>query len=273
MMEHLANDSHHFKTSIVIIIGLLLLVAGLAITILGRKMRGSHGKYVNFLPVLGDPGSTKTDDIQHLSTAHDTFFVLPDISNYTRFIASSPFSATKSQEIVFGLLNAMIGSCDDTFELSKLEGDAVLFYCDARTHSKEQLERALIAIFDAFFETKQKIMSSENCAKAGRKSLDDLDLKIFVHRGDARRFNFRGSIDHFGADVIILHRLLKNNINGTRYIMVTDAASELVSFQGGFTSEKVNENLPEIGSIQAVVYRILDHARGNSAAVPNVVKV
>ena len=96
-------------------------------------------------------------------------------------------------------------------------------------------------MFDAFFEEKQQILESGICSCDACKHIDDLDLKVFVHRGEAARFSFRGSIDHFGTDVIILYRLMKNNVEGDRYVMVTDAARDSVSLNGNFSRHAIEE--------------------------------
>jgi len=260
VLEYLATDSHHFRTAVAIIVILMIAMATLVFFQFGRRQRGGQSRYSNSLPLFSDSPTTgsrsSNDGENHASMAHDTVFVVPDISHYTRFITANQQTAARAQEIVFSLINAMIEACDGTFELSKLEGDAMLFFCDARMHSREKIGQTIIAIFDAFAETKSQLVEKEAGFDDGCKNIDDLDLKIFVHRGETARFSFRGTIDHFGADVIILHRLMKNSVEGKRYIMVTDAASDLVSLDGNFDRESVEEDLAESGTIEATVFRI-----------------
>ena len=59
-------------------------------------------------------------------TPHETVFVLPDISHYTRFMAGTHFSFGHAQHIVLSLLDAMIEAATQTLELSKLEGAGLL---------------------------------------------------------------------------------------------------------------------------------------------------
>ena len=84
--------------------------------------------------------------------------------------------------------------------------------------------------------------------------MDDLDLKIFVHKGKAARFKFRGSVDHFGTDVIILHRLMKNGVNNHRYVMVTDAAAECIELALHNEPYQIEEEIEQVGSVRADIF-------------------
>ena len=199
-----------------------------------------------------DPGA----DIEAGSGTHDTVFVFPDISGYTRFMTGSEFSFAHAQFIVFSLINAMITAATKTVRLSKLEGDAALFFVDAAQLTPEELDKTLYRIFASFFAERQRLIDANACPCRACQSISDLDLKIFVHRGEAARFEFRGSVDHFGADVIVLHRLMKNGVNNRRYVMVSEAAVQSVAVSFGETPDFVREEIEHIGNISAEVYPI-----------------
>jgi len=201
---------------------------------------------------------------------HDTVFVFPDISGYTRFMTGSEFSFAHAQFIVFSLINAMITSATKTVRLSKLEGDAALFFIDAKRLTAEELDKTLYRIFAAFFAERQRLIDANACPCRACQSIGDLDVKIFVHRGEAARFEFRGAVDHFGADVIVLHRLMKNSVNNRRYVMVSEAASRCVSVSFGDASYNVRENIEHVGSISAAVYPISDRTVAEMIATNSV---
>ncbi len=188
--------------------------------------------------------------------AHDTIFILPDISHYTRFMTGNEFSFAHAQHIIFSLINAMIARASPTFELSKLEGDAALFYVDAERFPPERIGQAVVDIFCAFFTEQERLMRSNLCPCRACKSIGDLDLKIFVHRGEAARFEFRGSVDHFGTDVIILHRMMKNNVEADRYIMVTEAAREVIALPELGDGYDVEESIEHLGGVKARVFEL-----------------
>ena len=192
------------------------------------------------------------------ASLHETIFILPDISHYTRFMTGSHFSFSHAQEIVFSLINAMIKASNSKIHLSKLEGDAALFYVDADTLRAEQVGEVVFDIFGAFFSERKRLMNSNICPCKACRHISDLDLKIFVHRGRASRFEFRGSVDHFGTDVIILHRLMKNNVAGSRYIMTTEESANCISVPGNPAPVEIEETAEGIGTVRARVYEIGD---------------
>ena len=186
----------------------------------------------------------------------DTIFIIPDISHYTRFIAGDHFSCSCKQEIIFSLINAIIEAGTKTVELSKLEGDAALFFANARSHSREEIGDTVMRIFHAFFKERNRLMAANFCSCRACRHIGDLDLKIFVHRGLATRFTFRGSVDHFGSDVVILYSLMKNSVMSDRYVMVTDAAAECIRLPSAFEIQQVQEQLNYIGIVRASVFHI-----------------
>ncbi len=214
---------------------------------------------------------------------HDTVFILPDISHYTRFMTGNEFSFAHAQYIVFSLINAMIERATRSVELSKLEGDAALFYVDADRLTPEQIGETVTGIFQAFFSEQERLLESNLCPCSACRGIADLDLKIFVHRGEAARFEFRGSIDHFGTDVIILHRMMKNNVSGDRYVMVTEAAKGSISMPSLNAGYDIEEEIEHLGGFKARVFRVDDatkaalieepHAGRASAAVETFKKI
>lgn len=190
---------------------------------------------------------------------HDTIFVLPDISHYTRFMTGNHFSFAHAQHIIFSLINAMIEAATPHLELSKLEGDAALFFTDAERHTPEEVGRIVADILAGFFAEQRRLMASNLCLCKACKNIADLDLKIFVHRGRAARFSFRGSVDHFGTDVIVLHRLMKTNAGGSRYVMVTGAAAESIALPFHSEANEIEDTIDQIGPLTAQVFHVSDN--------------
>lgn len=203
--------------------------------------------------------SPEQDRIQaKVGEAQDTIFILPDISHYTHFMSKNRFAFAHAQEVVFALINAIIEAATRTIEISKLEGDAALFFVDTGRYSKEALGKSVTDILAAFYGERRRLISSNICPCEACQQIGDLELKIFVHRGRASRFKFRGTVDLFGTDVIVLHRLMKNDVDGDRYVMVTDAAADTISFAHSGPTFDVEEHLPQIGDVQATIFEIGD---------------
>ena len=203
-------------------------------------------------------GATSRSGAADTVTAHDTIFILPDISNYTTFMTGNRFAFGHAQYVVFSLINAMIGAACRTVELSKLEGDAALFFVDSKKLTNMEVGQTVMDIFAAFFRERARLIESNVCPCSACSQIENLDLKIFVHRGRASRFEFRGSIDHFGTDVIILHRMMKNSVRGHRYVMVTGAATDCIDLPGEFETFKLTEEHDHIGKVSAKIYQVSD---------------
>lgn len=199
------------------------------------------------------------------ASAVDTVFILPDISNYTRFMTGTQFSFAHAQYIIFSLINGMIAAATKRIELSKLEGDAALFFVDADRLSKAEVGEVVMDIFRSFYSERRRLKESNICPCRACRHIDDLDLKIFVHRGQAARFRFRGSVDLFGTDVIVLHRIMKNNVKGHRYVMITDAAANSVMLPDNAPGSSIAEDVEHIGRINASVYKIDNEAAAKLA--------
>ncbi len=261
--DHMIHDLQHLMVT-VLVLSVVLFLLGLPLyrrysNWLASAIHQSH----SILTPLAETTRTTDSNVgapmeKPDISVHDTIFILPDISNYTRFIAGGHFTESRAQEIIFSLMNAMIIAGTKTVELSKLEGDAVLFYANANQKTDLEIGKTVLAIFDAFFEERRRLIESDFCSCGSCRHISNLDLKIFIHRGQSKRFNFRGSIDHFGADVTILHKLMKNNIRGDRYVMVTAAADDNVNLPGDFVQHQVEEDLEHVGKIVASVYRFGD---------------
>ncbi len=205
-------------------------------------------------------GSSETTSANEDLDLRDTVFILPDISNYTRFMTGNRFAFGHAQHVIFCLINAMIEAACKTVELSKLEGDAALFFVDANKLTQDQLGRTVLDIFAAFFQERARLITSNVCPCSACNQISDLDLKIFMHRGQATRFEFRGAIDHFGTDVIVLHRLMKNSVRGHRYVMITDAAASCIKLPDDFDMFEITEQHEHIGKTHAEIFEISDAA-------------
>ncbi len=190
--------------------------------------------------------------------AHDTIFILPDISHYTRFMTGNRLAFGHARHVVFDLLNAMMDAATKKLQVSKLEGDAALFFVDGHKYSDHAIGEIVMDIFAAFFRERDRLCKSTTCQCSACQQIADLDLKIFVHRGAASRFEFRGTIDHFGTDVIILHRMMKSGAHSHRYVMVSQAANSSISLPELPEPYELQQELSHIGRFAARIYEIDD---------------
>jgi hypothetical protein len=91
-----------------------------------------------------------------------------------------------------------------------------------------------------------------------------LRLKLIGHYGVAVRSQMAGFDELSGVDVILLHRLLKNEVPSSEYILLTDAAFAFLQPPGGFTHH--TERYDDVGEI-ALRLRAATPAIPSAAAV------
>ncbi|HTD28584.1 MAG TPA: DUF2652 domain-containing protein [Xanthomonadaceae bacterium] len=157
--------------------------------------------------------------------------VIVDISGYTDFIVNRTISLVHAEEIISELLNAIAERSQHPLTLNKFEGDAALLFAEsgddpaaAATDVIEQLG----SMFDAFTASRERIRQARTgCSCDACTNVMNLCLKAFVHCGEIAIKQLRGFTELAGEDVILLHRLLKNNVDSREYVIVTDAVCTL----------------------------------------------
>jgi len=141
-----------------------------------------------------------------------TIFIV-DISGYSRFV--SAISNESGGLIISNLLEGIIDANFLSFNISEIEGDAILFYrhgpVDRVSSILTQFERMLNA-FDQRVRSYQK-----NYPQVAK-----LSIKLVVHFGTIGRLSVGCYSKIFGRSVVEAHRLLKNNIDSDTYALITD---------------------------------------------------
>src|SRR5262249_27801886 len=112
-------------------------------------------------------------------------------------------------------------------EIQELEGDAVFAIGSDRVVTRGApllglLRRACLA----FRVLQDKMQADDSCACGACANVHMLALKIIVHHGSFMRQTVRGRSRVAGPDVILAHRLLKNEIESEAYILLTQPALE-----------------------------------------------
>lgn len=186
--------------------------------------------------------------------------VLVDISGYTHFIRAEKTSAIHAEEIIFELLEAVVANAQHPIVFNKLEGDAALLFAetaDNDTGLALNITRQVEAFFDVFYQRANQLASERaecNCNACQR--VLDLRIKVFVHHGDVVFRQFRQSLELAGEDVIITHRLTKNSIPSSEYILMTEAFFRLAGNFPDVYMENFEEHFDDVGTITGkVLYR------------------
>jgi hypothetical protein len=144
---------------------------------------------------------------------------IPDISGYTKFITET--ETKHSKHIITELLEVIIKTNKLKLQVSEIEGDAVLFF---RKGEPPELNELLFQVKEMFlaFHTQIKIIQRDNICQCGAcRTAVDLTLKFITHFGTLDEMTVQNHSKIMGSDVILAHRLMKNNIDESEYLLLT----------------------------------------------------
>ena len=152
-------------------------------------------------------------------------FVIADISGYTNFI--SGVELDHAQDIIADIMDTLLRALRPTFRLAKFEGDAAFVYAVADKVDGSLLQDAIESAYFAFRKRLRSIKQANSCECQACSAMQSLDVKFVVHHGEFIKQKMGGQEELAGRDVILVHRLLKNEVNkklgGHAYALYSDA--------------------------------------------------
>jgi hypothetical protein len=187
-------------------------------------------------------------------------FAIIDISGYTQFIKSHKTSQIHAEEIIFDLLEAVIDRAEYPLILNKVEGDALFLYAELIAGKEiavaHDVARQVQAFFDAFHARKDHLVQERaECSCHACRGVSDLRLKAFLHHGLAFLRKIRQFEELAGEDVILIHRLQKNTIPASEYIVATRSFAELIGdYFSNTRSEMRQEYYDDLGTVAVQVF-------------------
>ena len=183
--------------------------------------------------------------------------LIADISGYTGYLADVELN--HAQDILADLIGAVVSALRPNFRLSKLEGDAAFTYMPAAQIDGSMLLDTTERCYFGFRRRRRDVSQATSCECNACARIPDLDLKFVVHHGLAVIQKVAGRQELIGSDVIVVHRLLKNDVVETlglnSYALITEqcvAASGISPGTLGMTAH--SERYERIGSIACWVH-------------------
>jgi class 3 adenylate cyclase/uncharacterized protein YndB with AHSA1/START domain len=137
-------------------------------------------------------------------------FLIADISGYTRYLAGVELD--HAQDILADLVGTVVTSLRPGFRLAKLEGDAAFTIAPAEKLDGSLLMDTIERCYFGFRRRRRDVRQATSCECNACLRIPDLNLKFVVHHGVAARQMMAGREELVGADVIVVHRLLKNSV-------------------------------------------------------------
>ena len=174
-------------------------------------------------------------------TAGEGPLLLADISGYTSFLqavaaahkddAFAGGNVPEAYRMMSSLLDGIVGTIVPPFTLAKLEGDAVFAYAPmaADPPRGDGMLDCIRRCYARFTADLAQVGGLWACTCDACLRANTLDLKFILHAGPYVEQQIAGSRELIGPEVVMAHRLLKNNgaeaIGHGAYVLVTAAAA------------------------------------------------
>ncbi len=194
-------------------------------------------------------------------TEQRVILLLADISGYTRFMVENQLSAVHGQMVISHLLESLLSEVDLPLELQEIEGDAI-FLIATRADDDDwgsvfaDVQTKLLRFFEVFIDAAAGLAEMTACKCAICTHADQLKLKIIVHTGRAVFHTLGGRRQVSGTDVILAHRLLKNSIPGSEYLLLSDEAYREFGEGMGIRFEPGQETYDGLGTVETWVHHL-----------------
>ena len=195
------------------------------------------------------------------SYTEDGALVLADISGFTAFVTATELE--HGPPIVAALLEEVMRQLSPPLEIQEVEGDAVFALGpDHLLVPRAKLLNALDEAFAAFRNRQRELEADESCSCKACRSVGSLDLKIVVHHGRFLRQLVGGRGQVAGANVILAHQLLKNDLGKRAYLLFTEAALRWMGLDAIRSDLAVHvERYEHLGDVRCFVRELTDPAR------------
>jgi len=139
-----------------------------------------------------------------------TCLLIADISGYTEYL--SGVEIDHAQDILADLISTVVTALGPHFRLEKLEGDAAFCSAPAETVDGSVVLDTIERCYFGFRRRRRDVRQATSCECNACMKIPDLNLKFVAHTGLVIRQSIAGNEELLGADVIAIHRLLKNTI-------------------------------------------------------------
>ncbi len=149
----------------------------------------------------------------------NSLLFIPDISGFTEFVNKTEIE--HSQHIISELIENIIDSNHLNLEISEVEGDAVFFYKSEDVPDVEKMYGQAKKMFLQFHSHLKLYESQRICQCGACSTASKLSIKFIVHSGQVGFTTIKNNKKPFGTDIILLHKLLKNNIPNKEYVLFT----------------------------------------------------
>jgi hypothetical protein len=184
------------------------------------------------------------------------YFVVADITGYTIFLTQSELEhAEKALHLLF---EEQLRHFRDPLVLNSFRGDAILAYAlEGAFVPPSALLDALDRVYAAFVDKRRTIYENRDHFCNACENIPSLDLKFFVHFGSFMLQKMGDRAEMLGADVIVVHRMTKNQVKEqtgiTAYALLSEAAVSAMGLDAG-SMPPYSETYEHLGEVKMRVH-------------------
>ena len=183
---------------------------------------------------------------------------IPDISGFTRFVDETEI--LHSRHIIEELLELLIDANSIGLHVSEIEGDAILFYREGPAPSLAELMAQVEHMYVDFHAHLKRYENQRICQCGACSTAHRLSLKFVIHYGEVAFNRVKQFSKLFGREVILTHRLLKNDVPQNEYVLLTDELCDAVAGRHEITLWAEPVILKTVYDLGEVSYRYLTMA-------------
>lgn len=169
--------------------------------------------------------------------------LLADIGGYTEFMRLHRLNLAHSQEITQRLLESMLDAASG-LRLVEVEGDALFLQ-----GTPADWVPSALAMYRAFHERQQWLVAHNVCVCDACRRIGRLNVKFVAHVGEVATQRIRGSEKLVGVDVIAVHRMLKNTVPATEYVLMSEPLYEHLEPELRDDAVLVEQELEGLGTV------------------------
>jgi len=163
------------------------------------------------------------------------YLFITDITGYTHFLTQSELDHAK--EILDALFNSILEHLHPPMVISGTQGDAIICYFPENAFNQPQsIIEGMENIYYDFQRQLSLMKLNSTCTCKACVNMSSLDLKVFLHYGQYMLQQIGERWDLQGADIILIHRLMKNSVKEkfglTGYGLITEAAVRAMGIAG-----------------------------------------
>jgi hypothetical protein len=178
--------------------------------------------------------------------------LIPDISGFTQFMTTTELS--HSSHAINILIDAMINAVGDEYEVSEIEGDAILLIRKGSAPTKKAILATCLRIFNGFHFQRKWLQQYAVCPCGACLAISELTLKFVVHHGPLAEIRVGRFVKQSGKEMIVAHRLLKNSIDNNEYLLVSEKLLRQMEDAADPVEMDWNSSSDEYGSIGKIEY-------------------